>query len=472
MKRLAALLGLWIWPCAAADWTQRIAAILADAPQGLVGLHVVDTANGQVLAAHNAGQLLLPASTLKLFTAALALTRLGPDYRFETRLLREPSGALVLVGAGDPTMSSRVYPYPAQAPLTDPLRALEDLVQQAIAAGLERVDGDVIGDDQRYLWSPYPDSWTADDTQHGYGAPVSALAFNDNTVTILLQPGTQSGAPARVSLLPGFEYFAVDNRVTTGAADAVRLRRVAGARQLLLSGTIRPQTRELRVEAAVDDPARFAVQALYDALQRNGIAVRGRPVARHRVTPEGAPAEGELLAVRRSPRLAEILETMVKVSQNLHAEMLLREVGAVRQGQGTVEGGLREMRLLLEELGIRPEEFVSEDGSGLARNDQVTPQAVTKLLTAMARGPQAEIWRSLFPVGGQDGTLSSRLCCASDAAAIRAKTGSLARSVALAGYADSQAHGRLAFAILVNNFTAAAAEVRAWVDRLATALVE
>jgi D-alanyl-D-alanine carboxypeptidase/D-alanyl-D-alanine-endopeptidase (penicillin-binding protein 4) len=163
---------------------------------------------------------------------------------------------------------------------------------------------------------------------------------------------------------------------------------------------------------------------------------------------------------------------MIKVSQNLHAEMLLREVDAAGAGPGTVEGGLREMRAWLAEVGIPAAEFVAEDGSGLARNNETTPRAITRLLVAMARGPQAEVWRSLFPVGGQDGTLSSRLCCASEGGLIRAKTGTLARAVALSGYADSRANGRLAFAIVVNNFAAPAAQVRAWVDSLATALLE
>ena len=116
--------------------------------------------------------------------------------------------------------------------------------------------------------------------------------------------------------------------------------------------------------------------------------------------------------------------------------------------------------------------MVSEDGSGLARNDEVTPRALTQLLVAMDKGEQRGVWRSLFPVGGQDGTLSSRLCCSSEPVSIRAKTGSLSRAIALSGYADSKSNGRLAFSILVNNFAASAAEVRAWVDRLAMVLVE
>ena len=438
-------------------------------------MHVVDVATGTVVYSYNEDQLLLPASNLKLFTAALALSRLGPDYVFETQLIREASGDLVLRGSGDPSLSGRVYPYDSKTQMQPTMHAIEELADRAVVAGLVRVDGNIVGDDRRYLWSPYPESWTADDTQHEFGAPVSALALNDNTVTITVRPGTKSGDLARVELDPPFEYFQIDNRVTTistNGAGTLRVTRVPGSRQLLLAGSINARTAALRETMAVDDPALFVAHALYDALLRRGVTIRGRPVARHQTGQVSEPVSGMVLATRSSPRLAEILRTTIKVSQNLHAEMLLREVGFFKQGQGTVEAGLREMRAMLTELRIAPTALVSEDASGLARNDEVTPRAVTQLLTAMSAGEQRELWRSLLPVGGQDGTLSNRLCCTAETVAIRAKTVSLSRSVALSGYADSPANGRLAFSILVNNFSASGAEVRAWVDRLATSLVE
>jgi len=464
--------------CSAADLAQRLTALVESAPaavRGVSGIHVVDLASGMPVYGYNENQLLLPASNMKLFTAALALSRLGPDYRFETRIVREPSGSLVLVGGGDPSMSGRVYPYDAKSKPLPSLHAIEELADQAVAAGLRRVDGDIVGDDRRYIWSPYPESWTADDAQHDFGAPVSALTLNDNVVTLTVRPGARAGDLARVELDPPFEYFLIDNRVGTvdvNGAGTLRVTRVPGSRQVLLSGTINSRTAAFHETIPVDDPALFAAHALYDALLRRGIAVRGRPLSRHRIDQIGAPQEGTVLAQRSSPPLSELLRTTLKVSQNLHAEMLLREVGLTKQGQGTVTAGLREVRTLLSELRIPPSAWVSEDASGLARNDEVTPRAVTQLLTAMMSGDQRDLWRGLLPVGGQDGTLSSRLCCVSDTVAIRAKTGSLSRAIALSGYAESPENGRLAFSILVNNFAASASEVRAWVDRLASTLVE
>jgi serine-type D-Ala-D-Ala carboxypeptidase/endopeptidase (penicillin-binding protein 4) len=477
MRRWLALILMAATGATAADLAQRLAGWVASASpavRGVAGIHVVDLATGMPVYGYQENQLLLPASNMKLFTAALALSRLGPDYRFETRLVRETSGAVAIIGSGDPTMSGRAYPYDVQAKPLTTLHAIDELADRAVAAGLKRVDGDIIGDDRRYVWSPYPESWTADDTAHEYGAAVSALAVNDNTVTITVRPG-KVGSLAQVELDPPLEYFRIDNRVTTvtvNGAGTLRVTRVPGSRQVLLSGTIHAGTTALRETIAVDDPALFVANALYDALLKRGVSIRGRPTARHQLGSLSAQDPGTVLAVRQSPPLSEILRATIKVSQNLHAEIFLREVGAVKQNQGTVEAGLRELRAMLTEFRIAPAAFVSEDGSGLARNDEVTARAVTQLLTTMAAGEQRDLWRSLLPVGGQDGTLSNRLCCVAETVAIRAKTGSLARSVALSGYADSPTNGHLAFSILVNNFSASAAEVRAWVDRLATILIE
>lgn len=457
----------------AADLDKKLASLLESAPSAMAGVHVVDLATGKQVFARNSTQLFLPASNMKLFTAALALSRLGPEYRFETKLIREVSGALVLVGSGDPSLSARVYPYDAKAPTRPPLRAIEDLVDKAITAGLTRVDGDVVGDDQRYQWSPYPESWTADDAQHDFGAPVSALAVDDNAVAIAISPGARGELP-RAEVTPGFEYFTILNRAMTaaGSGDSIELKVLPGSREVVVSGSIGVNAMPHRTSIAVDDPALFAAHALYDVLLRRGIPVRGRPVARHRSTSVYVPTEGQTLTSRTSPPMSDLLQTMVKESQNLHAEMFLREVAFKQRGQGTLENGLREMRAFLEEIKIPAAEWRSEDGSGLARNDVVTPASITRLLVAMDAGELRDVWRTLLPVGGQEGTLSNRMCCMSETVAIRAKTGTLNRAVALSGYADSPANGRLAFSILVNNFAAPTAEVRGWVDRLALALVE
>lgn len=467
--------------CAAADLQHAIDALLDASPvaRASVGIHVVDLKTGSALYSRNADRLYLPASNLKLFTAALALERLGPDYRLTTRLVRSSTGDLILAGGGDPSLSGRTYPYQKDAPANNPLRAIEELADQAVAAGITRVDGDIVGDDQLYPWSPYPPSWTVDDTTQEDGAPVSALTVNDNVIAISIQPAARAGELAAISIQPAIEYYAVDNRVLTVAGEKearIRVSLLPGSRQIALWGSI-PLSGAIVLETvAVDDPALFAACVLYDALARRGVAIRGRPVARHRSASEDPwPVDGEVIAMRASPPLVEILQVIEKVSQNLHAELMLREVARVTRGAGTRESGLQELGSWLASIGVKPQEWRAEDGSGLSRNDEVSPRALTRLLLAMAASKNGAAWLSLLPVGGEDGTLEHRLCCVSDASAarqVRAKTGTLTRAVTLSGYADSRTRGRLAFSILINNFAAPQAEVRAWIDKLALALVD
>ena len=481
MGRLCPALLLAVVPCVASDLTQAIDALMKAGPaiRASVGIHVVDLKTGNTLYSRNADRLFLPASNMKLFTAALALERLGPDYRMTTRLMLAPSGDLILSGGGDPSLSGRAYPYGKDALGSNPLQAIEDLADQAMAAGITRIDGDIVGDDQVYPWAPYPPSWTDEDMVGEDGAPVSALTVNENVIALAIRPAARSGELASVLFQPALEYYAIDNRVLTVAGEKearIRLSRLPGSRQLLLWGSIPlggPSAREI---VAVDDPALFAACALYDALARRGIAIRGRPLARHRAVSEDPwPVEGEVIATRTSPPMVQMLQVIEKVSQNLHAELMLREVARVTRGSGTRESGLQELAAWLAGIGIKGDEWRAEDGSGLSRNDEVSPRAMTRLLSHMASSKNAAAWVSLLPVGGEDGTLANRLCCVSDASSarqVRAKTGSLTRAVALSGYADSRTRGRLAFSILVNNFSVPQPEVRVWVDKIALTLVE
>jgi D-alanyl-D-alanine carboxypeptidase/D-alanyl-D-alanine-endopeptidase (penicillin-binding protein 4) len=465
--------------CAATDLEHRIDALAESSGvtgRAFVGIHVVDLASGKTLYHRNENRLFLPASNMKLFTAALALLRLGPEYRFVTRLVLEPLGDLVLAGSGDPSLSGRVYPYQKDASNGPRLQAIEDLADQAVANGVRRIDGDIVGDDRLYPWAPYPPSWTQDDALQEFGAPVSALSVTDNILAVSIRPAPQAGDLAELAIEPALEYYAIDNRIATvgrGGEAKIRISRLPGSRQLLLWGGIPEGHAAIREELAIDDPALYAASALHEALTRRGVIIAGQPVARHRAASVDYDApSGTVVASRTSPPLVQLIQTTAKVSQNLHAELLLREAGRVIRRAGTREAGLEELAALLAEIGSSADESRLEDGSGLSRNALVTPRLVTRLLAFLDRSKYRDAWISLLPAGGEDGTLQHRLCCLSDGAGIRAKTGSLSRAIALSGYAESKTRGRMAFSILVNDFSAPPADVRRWVDKIAMTLLE
>ncbi len=484
----------WIVPflllipaCHAQTLAQRIESALESSPgarRTFWGIEAVELKTGATLFQTNSNRFFVPASNTKLFTTALALMRLGPDYRFTTTVSAESApdaagrvaGDIRLVGGGDPLLSARSVPYRKEAAAGNPLQAIEGLADQICARGVRRIDGNVVGDDTAYTWEPYPNGWAVDDGVWDYGAPVSALAVNDNSVSVRLRASAR-GTPA-LTVSPALEFFTFDNRVRAGPGleTKVFVERLPGSRQIRIWGTMSsdpPGATSLLL--AIDDPALYAARALSEALARRGIRIGGRAVARRRYANQEQPPAGNSgveLARRTSPPLIEVLRIIDKVSQNLHAEMVLREVARVCRGDGSREAGLEEARAFLTEAGIEESEYNFEDGSGLSRLGLVTPAAVAKLLRYMYASPHREAWVSLLPLGGEDGTLSTRFNGNREGRRIHAKTGSLTHVAALSGYAESRTRGMVAFAILANNFNVPSSEVRAVIDAIALMFAE
>jgi len=451
------------------------------------GIRIVDLATGKTLYELNPDHFFVPASNTKLLSTGLALTRLGPDFTFQTRVLSAGPpddqgrlrGNLRLVGGGDPNLSGRAVPYRMGAATGNPLAAIEDLAGQLVAHGVKRIEGDVIGDDTWYVWEPYAVGWAIDDPQSDDGPPVSALTLNDNTVALTVRPGAAAGDPAALSLKPPVEFYRIENRVRTvpaGGERRIQFNRIPGSLDAQLWGAIPLLHRGQEMLLGIEDPALFAAQALRKALTERGVAVTGSAVAQHSFPDEfadltvapaapTAPVQPETeLARRVSAPLLEDLRIIAKESQNLHAELALRAVARARRNVGSFEAGQEELKTFLTEIGVEPGSYNILDGSGLTRLNLVTPAAVVKLLRYMYDSPMRDAWIWLLPVGGQDGSLSSRFV--EHPGRVHAKTGSLSHVSALSGYVQ-RANGRwVAFSILVNNFNGHTSEVHAVMDRI------
>jgi len=479
----------------AATLPQRIEQLLSQSPAAVSafwGIRIVDLPSGRTVYERNAGHFFVPASNAKLFTTALALTRLGPGFTFETRVTADQApdaagriaGSLRLVGGGDPNLSARAIPY-APGPITgNPLAPLEELADQVAARGVKQIDGDIVGDDTWYVWQPYAVGWSVDDPVSDDGAPVSALTIGDNTFTMTVRPGIHAGDPAELTLNPPVEYYRIENRVRTVAADGdrrIRVERVPGSLDLHIWGTIPVGNKGEDELLGIDDPALFAAKAFRQILETRGIIVAGPAVAHHlypdqfaSLTEGPAPPSGPAVELARhtSAPLLEDLRVTDKVSQNLHAEMALRAVARARRNLGSFEAGREEMRAFLGEIGIEGGAYNLVDGSGLSRLDLVTPSAIVKLLAHMYRSPERQNWISLLPVGGLDGTLASRFAGLPAAARIHAKTGSLSHVSALSGYAERPGGRWVAFSIMVNNYNGPAGEIRAVMDGICALIME
>ena len=457
------------------------------------GVQIVELDSGRVLYERNAEKLFVPASNQKLLSTALALSRLGPDHSYTTSLVSDAEigddgvlqGDLVLLGGGDPNLSARILPYNSNRSFQkDLLLPISELAEQAVQSGLKRIEGSIVGDDTRYVRQPHGSGWTVDDPKWGYGAPISALSFNDNVVTMRVLPGLAAGRPARVEFKPEVPYFNFSNRTRTmptrTVAQRLDLDNQTGTGNLMLWGQISIRSRGRSIDVPVDNPALFAAVALRERLADLGVEMTGETRSRHRLPLDVPDLKGgttneederTAIAMIQSGPLAENLPIINKVSQNLHAEMLLREVGYQRRGVGSFEAGLEEMKVFLREASINKWQYRLRDASGLSRQNLISPQATVQLLTHMAKSEHGDLYRATLAVAGEDGTLDWRFSRSPVRGKIWAKTGTLTGVSGLSGYARTEDGRDLAFSIYVNNSAAPNSYVRRLIDRIAEAMV-
>jgi D-alanyl-D-alanine carboxypeptidase/D-alanyl-D-alanine-endopeptidase (penicillin-binding protein 4) len=459
-------------PPPSSEIAARITDILTApaAKEAFWGIEVRDLKADKLLYSLNADHFFVPASNTKLFTTALALSRLGPDYRFHTRVVLSGRD-LVLIGAGDPNLSGRTLPYQPNLPDPAPLAAINQLADEVVARGIRRIAGNIIGDDTAFVYEPYPPGWGLSDTYSDDGPPVSAICVDDNVANLRIVPALADGALAETSWQLPFDLFGVDNALLTDseAHRSLHYQRLPGSHEIRVWGTVPPDREVAPLAIAVDDPAQFAARALKDALAARGVVVDGSAIARHQL-PGAAqldPLPGDPVTERVSLPLVEAVRLVDKVSQNLHAEILLRDVALKQTGKGSREAGLDILAGFLQSAGIGPDDYHFSDGSGLSRYNIVTPHAIATLLQYMANTP----FRDMLPIGGVDGSLRLRFRALRLHGEIHAKTGSLTHVSALSGYAVRADGSVLAFSIMVNNYAAPTSAIRELIDRVAEAIL-
>ena len=487
---VAAAAGLVAVPAPAADQAgpsslgKKLDAVLdgPDYKHATWGVLVVDAKTGETVYARNPDALLAPASVTKLFSCAAALVAVGPDTRFETAVHQRGLvlkgtllGDLVLVAAGDLTLGGRAdksgktvfkdkdHTYAnsglmeAELTDTDPLAGLDALARQVKAAGINRVEGEVLVDDR--LFARARGSGSGPDA-------VSAITVNDNLVDVIIEPGECEGKPARVRTRPETAFAQVDALVATGPAGSAPEITLSGVgpTQFAVRGRIAKDAKPLVRIYPVEDPSLFARALFVEALRRAGVAAAA-PVVR----PAGGslPGKGEYdklpkVAAFTSAPFHEAVGVTLKVSHNLYASTLPCLV-AVAKGERTAEAGLREERRVLESLGVDPGTFSFGGGAGGANADAVSARATVQLLRGMAKRPEWEVYKAGLPVLGVDGTLAETVGTDSPARGkVHAKTGTLIwfdnanerfllRSKALAGVMTTKAGTELQFALFVNN---------------------
>ncbi|MEN9791557.1 MAG: hypothetical protein RLZZ63_1215 [Gemmatimonadota bacterium] len=440
------------------------------------GVLLVDPLAGDTLYSRNAGKLFMPASNQKLITGAVALARLGADFRYETRVLGSTSvrdgvlaGDLAVLGSGDPTFSDSLAGGDAMAPF----RAFADSLA---ARGIREVAGRLLRAAPVFPDSTLGFGWAWDDLDYGYSAPVDALFFNEGVARVTIVGGATSGAPVKVRTAPANTVPALGPiAVTTIARDTTRVNgraivrsRVAwssdvrGVRPLVsLSGQVIAGD-SVTLEVALRHPSGAWLDAFAEALAARGIRVRGG------VEPNGyADTAGMVtLAARQSPPLREILPRFEKPSQNQIGELLFKTLGRVETGSGTADSGRVVVERQLLAWGADSAGFAVRDGSGLSRHDYLAPEMIVRVLDTMRRHPEFQTFYDALPIAGVDGTIRTRMRGTPAQGNVHAKTGTLDKARALSGYVTTADGRLLLFSMLANNHVVSNAEVERVQDAL------
>jgi D-alanyl-D-alanine carboxypeptidase/D-alanyl-D-alanine-endopeptidase (penicillin-binding protein 4) len=469
--------------CAGDDLATQIEAVTngADYRHAHWGVLIIDAQSGETLYAHNPDHLFFPASTTKLYSCAAALAALGPDYRFETPVYSRGtvkngrlSGDLILVAQGDLTMGGRtdapghmaftdsdhIYANgnsTAQLTATDPLAGLKSLAQQVAAAGIRRIQGDVLVDDRLFAHS------------RGSGSGPSVLTpmvINDNVVDVVVTPADQAGKPATVRMRPETACVQMDAQVdTVGEKAPLRVdARSVGPHSFTVRGQIPVRSKPLVRIYAVDDPASFARALFIEALRREGIRVAASPLqaAGADLPEKDSYAKLSRVAVFTSLPFSEVIKVTLKVSHNLYASTLPLLIAA-RNGQRRLADGLHWQRRFLADLGVDVESISFAGGAGGANADAVTPRATVQLLQALSKRPDYKTFHAGLPILGVDGTLADSVAADSPARSkVYAKTGTLSwddvmngrtllTSKALAGTMTTARGRSLILALYVND---------------------
>ena len=377
----------------------------------------------------------IPASTVKLLTTAAALQKLGANFRIRTSIYGDSQGNIYIVGRGDPSLTEI---------------QLQDLAQQLKNRGINQIN-QLIAVDSYFTGSPIHSTWQWEDIQAGYGAPINSLILNQNSLDLILSPQTV-GQPLKVTWVRPEQAtgWTIDNQTQTvreNQPEFVNIGRDLSQPIIRVSGQLRVNGEPEPVYAAVIEPTNNFIQQFQKILINSGIKVLETSISSNFSYPESE------LAFVESPPLS-------------------RTLGAQNSRSDSVESGLKEIKLILSKLGINPNNYQLFDGSGLSRNNLVTPLTLVQTLRIMAASSNAELYRNSLPIGGVSGTLKARFKDNSATGIIQAKTGTLTGVTSLAGYISSPNYQPLVFSITINQSNLSPQELRQAVDEIVLLLTQ
>lgn len=472
-----------------ADLQSKIRAKTFDSTirRGRIGIKVTSLASGKVVFENDADKYFMPASNMKNFTVATAIEKLSPDYRFATTISTSATpdssgtlkGDLRIQGSGDISMSTSFDPeFPSTI---NHFKFIDMIVDKIAAAGIKKIDGNIIGDESYFRGFALPEGWEWDDLHTYYGTEVSALPLNDNVVDITVRPGT-SGGSCIVSVSPATSLVKFVNKCTTGGSNTVSITKAINQNLFEINGSMPAGGKSVVQTLSFTHVAELFADLVKQRLAMKGITVTG--VAKtvsskaELMCPTCASVMWTNIGKIDSPPLSLIAAKTMKPSQNMYTETLLwtlgEQVGRKNNGSGTSAGlGANVVKNFLTEIGVPADGIVQYDGSGLSRHNLITPAAVVSLYEYMAKRSRYSLaWRNSLTIGGVDGTLRNRFKGTRAEANMRGKTGTIDQVSALSGYVRTATGEELVVSIVVNGVPGGAGIRTRVIDEIVVALAD
>jgi D-alanyl-D-alanine carboxypeptidase/D-alanyl-D-alanine-endopeptidase (penicillin-binding protein 4) len=439
-------------------WSFYIGAVNSD-----TSLYEVNAVSGMV-----------PASVMKVVTTGTGLSLLGPSYRFSTLLQHDGAkngstlqGNIFIRGNGDPTLGSETYGSSVDKVVSSWATAIEGL-------GVDSISGCIIGDAEAFERDMTPGGWCWEDVQSDYGAGPSGLSIHENQFSISLNG---SGGHVSMSYSPKIPGMKLYNQCVNNASIGKSYAYVTGGPYQFERCVQGEVNGHLDARGSIPDPALLCAQLLKQKLEERGIKVGDSATTIRLIRLNGLKLESEggrkVITSSSSATLADLVYHTNQVSQNFYAETILRAISLKQKGYGSTLGGASCVYDFWKNHNVDLRGMYMVDGSGLSRNNSITTKQLVSMLRVLAKDSVVfpSFYRSL-PVAGESGTIRKLADSTAAAGNLRAKSGTMSRVRAYAGYVDTKSGTRMAFAMIGNNTQWELTEIRDKFEKLFVLMAE
>jgi serine-type D-Ala-D-Ala carboxypeptidase/endopeptidase (penicillin-binding protein 4) len=416
------------------------------------GVLIESLETGEIWYQKNADKMFMPASNEKIPTAASALLTLGPEFKYETNLYYSGEiidsilkGDLVVKGNGDPTFYTRFF--------NDPRDPFFNWADTLLTWGIKKIDGNIIGDDNEFEDCGLGMGWAYDGLNAWYSAESGALQFNENYVDLTIIPPLNINDTVKIIPNISSNYFSIINRINvvdTGKS-SIRISKLFNSNEITIAGNLVVGTESIERSPSIHNPTLFYVNVFKETLLDKGISITGQALDCDDIIIWNLDdLNYKSILIHKSPPLKDILSVLMKKSQNLYAETMVRTMGWKKSEIGSFDEGKNVVEDVLTDFGIEPKTYAYRDGSGLSRYNFISPGQIVKILKGMRKSEYWETWREIQPIAGVDGTLKNRMIGTKAEGNVRAKTGTISNVRGISGYLTTSDGEEIVFSFLIN----------------------